>query len=175
MLYYIAPRLNPTFMMFTTSQFNFASLLNLHDLVDCSTHTILELLVVLEVTDTYLIMCYICDCLKCVTNRIAAFYHTLPMTTKKFRFWLILNQADIYKRRVEVKNNERKFTSDIWNRLSSTKDLSWPILPFILPEMAHLVSSGDGLVVTVDRESGRERCVVFRMWIFLFSMCVETV
>lgn len=26
--------------------------------------------------------------------------------------------------------------------------------------MAHLVSSGDGLVVTVDRESGRERCVV---------------
>lgn len=25
--------------------------------------------------------------------------------------------------------------------------------------MAHLVSSGDGLVVTVDRETGRERCV----------------
>lgn len=35
------------------------------------------------------------------------------------------------------------------------------VLPVVPPEMAHLVSSGDGLVVTVDRESGRERCVVF--------------
>lgn len=29
--------------------------------------------------------------------------------------------------------------------------------------MAHLVSSGDGLVVTVDRESGRGRCVGFSL------------
>lgn len=35
------------------------------------------------------------------------------------------------------------------------------VLPVVLSEMAHLVSSGDGLVVTVDRESGRGRCVVY--------------
>lgn len=35
--------------------------------------------------------------------------------------------------------------------------------PVVLPEMAHLVSSGDGLLVTVDRESGRERCVGFTL------------
>lgn len=36
--------------------------------------------------------------------------------------------------------------------------------PVALPEMAHLVSSGDGLVVTVDRESGRWRCVCALCW-----------
>lgn len=41
------------------------------------------------------------------------------------------------------------------------------VLPVVPPEMAHLVSSGDGLVVTVDRESGRERCVVFTIWILI--------
>lgn len=37
--------------------------------------------------------------------------------------------------------------------------------------MAHLVSSGDGLVVTVDRESGRERCVVFTIRFYLVFVC----
>lgn len=75
--------------MFTTSQFNsfFAPLLNLHNLYytilytntellyiyTIKAPTILVLLAVLEVIDMYLIMCYICECLKCVTNRIAAF------------------------------------------------------------------------------------------------------
>ncbi len=67
---------------------------------------------------------------------------------------------------------------NLWNLLKRLKHLtfqlvqSWPVPPLVLPEMAHLVSSGDGLVVTVDRESGRERCVVFTMWTFYYLyMC----
>lgn len=37
--------------------------------------------------------------------------------------------------------------------------------------MAHLVSSGDGLVVTVDRESGRGRCVGFSPHLYLCFTC----
>lgn len=80
-----------------------------------------------------------------------------------------------FKMRLKVYRRTVKRTPSSSLHLFVSLEFSLPTLDLThllhFQEMAHLVSSGDGLVVTVDRESGRGRCVGFTLCLYLSFTC----
>lgn len=76
------------------------------------------LLAVLEVIDMYLIMCYICECLKCVTNRITAFLLYYANDNKEIQSLVLIWQKSItFIMIVCPTTNHKRFQIGRWKEL----------------------------------------------------------